>query len=346
MRKTDFSYELPDDLIASEPLPGRSDSRLLVVEADNFIDKLVSEIPELVSDKDLMVFNNTRVLNARMRAVKPSGGKVEILLERVLTDEAAPLFLAQMKSNKKLKVGTAVSLDNGAVLEIIAKQDDGFYELRCDRPLTDLLSESGEIPLPPYIKRAPTKQDQSRYQTVYAEKPGAVAAPTAGLHFDDSLLSRIKSTGVEFGFTTLHVGAGTFQPVRSDDIREHQMHKEYCTVDEHLVGQIEKTRERGGRVIAVGTTTVRALESASRNGRLAAFSGDTNIFIYPGYTFQVIDALMTNFHLPESTLIMLVAAFIGCERTMAAYRHAVAERYRFFSYGDAMWLASPQLPHG
>ena len=342
MQKSDFAYHLPEHLIANQPLPERSDSRLLEVGAEDFVDRTVRDIPALVTDKDLMVFNNTRVLNARLHAIKPSGGKVEILVERTLADEPAPLFLAQMKSNKKIKSGQTVSLSNGAVIEVVAKQADGFYQLQGDRPLVELLQDVGEVPLPPYINRAPTEADKLRYQTVYAQKPGAVAAPTAGLHFDDSLLEKLRGAGVEFGFTTLHVGAGTFQPVRSADIRQHNMHHEYCTVDARLVDQIEKTRQRGGRVIAVGTTTVRALESAAMKNHLQAFSGDTNIFIYPGYKFHVVDALMTNFHLPESTLIMLVAAFIGRERTLAAYNYAVSKCYRFFSYGDAMWLASPQ----
>ena len=342
MQKSDFVYHLPEHLIANEPLPERSDSRLLEVGAEGFTDRTVCDIPSLVSDKDLMVFNNTQVLNARLHATKPTGGKVEIMVERMLADEPMPLFLAQMKSNKKITPGQLVLLANGANIEVIAKQDDGFYQLRGDQPLDELLADMGEVPLPPYINRAPTDADQTRYQTVYAEKPGAVAAPTAGLHFDHRLLDKLREQGVEFGFTTLHVGAGTFQPVRSTDIRQHTMHKEYCTVDAHLVSQIQKTRQRGGRVIAVGTTTVRALESAAAGDRLQPYSKDTDIFIYPGYQFQAVDVLMTNFHLPESTLIMLVAAFIGTERTMAAYNYAVSKAYRFFSYGDAMWLATPQ----
>ena len=344
MQKSDFHYTLPTELIAAEPLANRSDSRLLAVGDDSFSDRSVKDIPDLVSSKDLMVFNNTRVVNARLYGQKLSGGRVEILLERVRTDGDEPEFLAQLKANRKLKPGTVVELAGGATFTVLEKQGDGFYQMKSDRPLSELLEQIGEVPLPPYIKRSPTESDKMRYQTVYASKPGAVAAPTAGLHFDDELLNSIKKSGVEFGFTTLHVGAGTFQPVRSDDIRDHKMHHEYCTVDQILVDQIKATRRRDGRVIAVGTTTLRALESAARSGELTSYAGETDIFIYPGFDFNVVDVLMTNFHLPESTLIMLVAALIGRERTLAAYEYAVRERYRFFSYGDAMWLTRPGAP--
>ena len=338
MQKSDFHYNLPPELIAGEPLPGRSDSRLLVVHSDRFSDRFVRDVPELINANDLMVFNNTKVLNARLYGQKASGGRVEILLERALNDNAEPEFLAQLRANKKLQAGTVIELSNGASFTLIARQADGFYRLKSDRPLSGLLDEVGEVPLPPYIKRAPGEADSERYQTVYASRPGAVAAPTAGLHFDHELLGMIESRGVNFGFTTLHVGAATFQPVRSENISEHTMHREYCAVDQALIDQINQTRARGGRVIAVGTTTLRALESAALSGEVEPFDGETDIFIYPGYQFRVVDALMTNFHLPESTLIMLVAAFIGRERTLAAYEHAVKHRYRFFSYGDAMWL--------
>ena len=338
VQKTDFHYDLPPELIAAEPLPERSDSRLLVVENDQFSDRAVRDLPDLISAKDLLVFNNTKVLNARLFGQKASGGRVEVLLERALNDNEKPEFLAQLKANKKLKPGTVIELGNGASFALLARQADGFYRLQSNCPLAGLLDEVGEVPLPPYIKRAPSKADSERYQTVFASRPGAVAAPTAGLHFDHELLGTLESRGVTFGFTTLHVGAATFQPVRSEDIRAHKMHREYCTVDQQLIDQVRRTRERGGRVIAVGTTTLRALESAAQSGELECFDGETEIFIYPGYKFQVVDALMTNFHLPESTLIMLVAAFIGRERTLAAYAHAVQQRYRFFSYGDAMWI--------
>ena len=338
MQKSEFHYELPPELIAAEPLPNRSDSRLLLVGNDNFSDRTVKDIPSLINAGDLMVFNNTRVLNARLYGRKTTGGRVEILLERVRTDGHEPEFLAQLKANKKLKPGTLIELSGGAMFSILDKQDDGFYRLKSDRPLSELLEQLGEVPLPPYIKRVPTDADKTRYQTVYASQPGAVAAPTAGLHFDNELLASIKSKGIDFGFTTLHVGAATFQPVRADDVREHKMHREYCTVNQALVDQINATRQRGGRIIAVGTTTLRALESAAQSGQLASFDGETDIFIYPGFKFNVVDILMTNFHLPESTLIMLVAAFIGRERILSAYAHAVDKRYRFFSYGDAMWL--------
>ncbi|MEM7465829.1 MAG: tRNA preQ1(34) S-adenosylmethionine ribosyltransferase-isomerase QueA, partial [Pseudomonadota bacterium] len=295
----------------------------------------------LVSSKDLLVFNDTQVLKARMIGAKTSGGRVEVLLERVLDDSSKPKLLVQLRANKKIKSGTQISLDGGTKLTALHKQDDGFYQLQSDSPLSQLLEAEGAVPLPPYIKRTPTKTDESRYQTIYAKVPGAVAAPTAGLHFDDVLFAALREKGVELEFVTLHVGAGTFQPVRSADLRDHKMHSEYCSVSSTLVEKIHTTRERGGRVVAIGTTSLRALESAAKSGSLKAYTGDTDIFIYPGYSFQVVDALMTNFHLPESTLIMLVSAFIGRERTLAAYQHAVKQRYRFFSYGDAMWLPAP-----
>lgn len=340
MQKSDFFYELPEELIASEPLPDRTASRLLVANGNNLRDMTVADIPSLVTPNDLMVFNNTEVLNARLKGAKSSGGKVEILVERLLGDAANPEFLAQIKSNKKLKSGIEIMLGGDAKATILAKQDDGFFKLKCDVDIRRVLAEYGEVPLPPYIKRVANSQDKVRYQTVYASRPGAVAAPTAGLHFDQPLLDAIAALGVDIGYTTLHVGAGTFQPMRCEDVKEHTMHSEFCSVDSKLCDQIEATKSRGGRVIAVGTTTTRALESASASGDTTPFAGDTNIFIYPGYEFKAVDVLMTNFHLPESTLIMLVAAFKGYEWTMAAYEHAVKARYRFFSYGDAMWLPS------
>lgn len=354
MQKSDFFYELPEELIASEPLAERTAARLLLAagqsqfdgrfndeskaEDQGFQDRFIKDIPVLVDSKDLMVFNDTEVLNARLRGAKLSGGKVEILVERLLAEDPLPTFLAQIKSNKKLRPKTELVLDGGGRLTVIEKQEDGFYRLKSDGDIATLLAMHGEVPLPPYIRRPANIADKTRYQTVYAEKPGAVAAPTAGLHFDEALLTEITSRGVDIGFTTLHVGAGTFQPVRSEDIAGHQMHSEFCTVDEKLCAQIRATREHGGRIIAVGTTTARALESASASGLTEPFVGDTNIFISPGYEFKAVDVLMTNFHLPESTLIMLVSAFIGHERTLAAYKYAVSARYRFFSYGDAMWL--------
>lgn len=344
MQKSDFFYDLPPELIANEPLAERAAARLLVIDGDKNHDRWVRDIPSLVTPRDLMVFNNTKVLNARLRGTKPTGGAVEILIERILDDGPAPRFLAQLKSSKKIRPMAQISLSNGDVLTVIDKFDDSFYELKASRSSNEILSDAGEIPLPPYIKRAANELDKSRYQTVYAQTPGSVAAPTAGLHFDQDLIAAIADCGVDIGYTTLHVGAGTFQPVRCDNVRSHKMHREFYSVDERLCAQISAVRARGGRVIAVGTTSARALESASQSGEARPTRGETDIFIYPGYQFQVVDALMTNFHLPESTLIMLVAAFIGRERVLNAYQHAIDHRYRFFSYGDAMWLPRAQYP--
>lgn len=336
MKKTDFHYDLPLELIAQAPLAERSASRLLLLdgEAGRWLDRHFRELPELLAPGDLLVFNDTRVLPARLFGRKPTGGAVEILLERVLGDHEA---LVQLGVSKKPKPGGEIVLADGSRARVLGREGE-FFRLRFPegKPLEALLARLGEMPLPPYLGRAPEPADAERYQTVYAREPGAVAAPTAGLHFDAALLAALRARGIEFGYVTLHVGAGTFQPVRAEDVEDHHMHSEWLHVDAPLVEQLRVARARGGRVIAVGTTVVRALEASLRDGEVAPFAGETAIFIRPGYRITSVDALVTNFHLPESTLLMLVAAFAGRELVLEAYRHAVTERYRFFSYGDAM----------
>ncbi len=338
MKKSDFHFDLPEALIAQAPLPERSASRLLVVPPGDapFADRHVRDLPEWLQPGDLLVFNDTRVIPARLFGQKESGGRVEILIERLLPENAAR---AQIGASKSPKPGSRIQLDAGGEAEVIGR-DGEFYQLRFHVPgaLESWLQKAGRLPLPPYIQRAPGQDDDERYQTVFARELGAVAAPTAGLHFDDALLATLRAHGVEFGHVTLHVGAGTFQPVRVDNILEHHMHSEWLNVGAALVEQVRAARARGGRVIAVGTTVVRALESAMRDGELQPFAGETQIFIFPGYRIRSVDAMVTNFHLPESTLLMLVSAFAGKDRIMAAYAHAVREQYRFFSYGDAMLL--------
>ena len=338
MKKSDFHFELPPELIAQEPLPERSASRLLLlgVTARAWQDRRFRELPELLAPGDLLVFNDTRVLPARLFGRKDSGGAVEILIERVLGDREAR---AQLGVSKKPRTGGGIVLEDGSRLTVLGR-DGEFFDLRLEGGETfdKLLARLGRMPLPPYIGRAAVDADAERYQTVYARHAGAVAAPTAGLHFDAPLLEALRARGVEFGYVTLHVGAGTFQPLRAGRLEDHVMHREWLNVGAGLVEQIRRTRERGGRVIAVGTTVVRALESASAGGTLAPFAGETQIFIIPGYRITSIDGLITNFHLPESTLLMLVSALAGRELVLDAYRHAVTERYRFFSYGDAMLI--------
>lgn len=338
MKKSDFHYELPPELIAQQPLAERSASRLLVVPPGDapFADRQVRDFPQLLRKGDLLVFNDTRVIPARLFGQKESGGRVEILIERLLPDNRARV---QIGASKSPKPGGRIALDAGGEAEVLGR-DGEFYQLRfhVDGALESWLLKAGRLPLPPYIHRDPGIDDDERYQTVFARELGAVAAPTAGLHFDDALLETLRAQGIEFGHVTLHVGAGTFQPVRVDDVREHRMHSEWLNVGAALVEQVRATRARGGRVIAVGTTVVRALESALRNGELQPFAGETQIFIFPGYRIRSVDAMLTNFHLPESTLLMLVSAFAGKDRVFSAYEHAVREKYRFFSYGDAMLL--------
>ena len=339
MQRSDFHYELPPDLIAQTPPAVRSGGRMLCVEPDasGFRDSLVADLPGELRAGDLLVLNDTRVIRARLHGVKASGGRIEAMIERLLDARRA---LAQIRASKTPKPGSRLHFANGALLATVLAKHDDLYELAFETDdLLAALDRHGELPLPPYIERAPGADDDARYQTIWAREPGAVAAPTAGLHFDASMLAAIQARGIELGHATLHVGAGTFQPVRVDDLATHRMHAERVTVGAPLAAQVAAAKARGGRVVAAGTTVVRALESAAaKTGIVQAHSGETRLFITPGYDFSVVDALLTNFHLPESTLLMLVCAFGGYERIMAAYRHAVAARYRFFSYGDAMWL--------
>jgi S-adenosylmethionine:tRNA ribosyltransferase-isomerase len=340
MKLSDFHFDLPEELIALYPPAKRTDSRLLCLNKANgeLAHRQFPDLLDLINPEDLMVFNNTRVIPARLFGKKESGGRVEILLERVTDDHTA---VAQIKASKSPKPGSKIifETDDGEVTALVVDRDEGFFNLRFSESVMSLSEKAGHMPLPPYIKRDDELADRERYQTVYGEKKGAVAAPTAGLHFDEGLLQAIRNKGVHTAMVTLHVGAGTFQPVRSDTIEEHQMHAEYLEVSEEVCGQVRQCKERGGRVIAVGTTSVRCLETAAQAGNIAPYTGDTRIFIYPGYTFNVADALVTNFHLPESTLIMLVSALAGTEEILAAYKEAVSEKYRFFSYGDAMFIA-------
>jgi S-adenosylmethionine:tRNA ribosyltransferase-isomerase len=351
MLLSDFHFDLPDELIARYPTPERTASRLLVLDGPTGAcqHRQFTDLLEYLRPEDLLVFNNTRVLPARLFGRKASGGRIEILVERVLD---ARRVLAHVRASKAPKADSqlylqrsADSIDIEAEVTVLGKAE-GLYELEFAGPAdaVTVMRNIGHMPLPPYIDRADEAGDRERYQTVYAQREGAVAAPTAGLHFSEHYLQRCRELGVEFGFVTLHVGAGTFQPVRAADIREHRMHAETVEVDATLCAQVRAAKARGGRIVAVGTTSVRALESAAASGVLEPFQGDTRIFIYPGYRFRCVDVLLTNFHLPESTLIMLVSAFAGRDAVMNAYREAVAQRYRFFSYGDAMLVFPQSLP--
>ncbi|WP_318442120.1 tRNA preQ1(34) S-adenosylmethionine ribosyltransferase-isomerase QueA [Photobacterium leiognathi] len=345
MQVSDFDFELPDELIARYPQPERTASRLLQMTGNTgeLAHKCFKDVLDLVQPGDLLVFNNTRVIPARMFGHKASGGKIEVLVERMLDDKS---ILAHVRASKPPKPGNELLLgENGEFSAEMVARHDALFEIRfnSDKTVLEILDIVGHMPLPPYIDRPDEDADKERYQTVYNAKPGAVAAPTAGLHFDDKLMADLKAKGVNFAFVTLHVGAGTFQPVRVDDINDHHMHSEYVEVPEEVVAAVNETRANGGRVIAVGTTSVRSLESAAQDAlkkgaEFKPFFGDTDIFIFPGYQFQLVDALITNFHLPESTLIMLVSAFAGYENTMNAYHEAVANKYRFFSYGDSMFI--------
>jgi len=343
MLVSDFQFDLPDELIARYPMPERSASRLLMLDGNTGDTRHghFRDVLDLVNPGDLLVFNNTRVIPARMFGQKASGGKLEILVERILDDHSV---LAHVRASKAPKPGTQILLDNGFSAEMVARHD-ALFELHFagDLPVLDILNQIGHMPLPPYIDRPDENSDKERYQTVYNQRPGAVAAPTAGLHFDEPLLAALREKGVDFAYVTLHVGAGTFQPVRVERLEDHQMHSEYAEVSADVVEKINAARARGNRVIAVGTTSVRSLETAAqaslKAGKpLSPFFGDTSIFIYPGYQYQVVDALITNFHLPGSTLIMLVSAFAGYDHVMNAYQEAVTSGYRFFSYGDAMFI--------
>lgn len=345
MRLTDFSYALPDELIARKPCVNRTDSRLLQLDGatGNTMHGQFTDILDLVQPGDLMVFNNTRVIPARVFAQKETGGKLEILVERVVD---AHNVLAHIRSSKSPKPGSIIILQDGTRITMQERAGALFCLAFADSDNAfDILDRLGQMPLPPYIDRACEEDDKERYQTVYAKHKGAVAAPTAGLHFDESIMAAIKDKGVDIAFVTLHVGAGTFQPVRVDDIKNHQMHSERMHIDAQTCEHIRATKAAGKRVIAVGTTSVRTLETAAKNGEIAAYSGDTDIFIYPGFDFKVVDALVTNFHLPESTLMMLVSAFAGFTPVMRAYREAVEEKYRFFSYGDAMFITRNNKAH-
>ena len=338
MKKSDFYYDLPDELIAQQPLFERSASRLLCLdkETDAIEDRQFSDLLALLHKDDLLVLNNTKVIPARLFGHKQSGGKVEILIERVLNDREV---LAHMRSSKSPKAGALIELDAGFQCLVLGRVDDLFHlKFQGDEALEDILQCIGHMPLPPYIERADDKNDQTRYQTVFAKQSGAVAAPTAGLHFDTAMIARIQVKGVAIAFVTLHVASGAFRPVKVENLQEHVMHKEYFEVPEQTVEAVAQAKKRGGRVIAIGTTAMRSLESASRNGRLESECGDTDLFITPGYQFKTVDAMLTNFHLPESTLLMLVSAFAGYERIKKVYQHAIAEKYRFFSYGDAMFI--------
>jgi len=346
---SDFDFNLPPELIAQTALPDRTASRLLEVdrsvEPARLVDRHFAELPSCIAPGDLLVFNDTKVLKARFFGQKASGGKIEVLIERVTGTHTA---LAQIRASKSPGAGTALRLAD-AFDVTVGERVEPFFTLHFPAPCLDLIEQYGRLPLPPYIEHDPDATDETRYQTVYASNPGAVAAPTAGLHFDQPLLDKLDAMGVERATLTLHVGAGTFQPVRVDNIAEHKMHSEWYDLPQSLVDKIAATRARGGNVIAVGTTSMRALEAAARSadeaGRpLAATQAETDIFITPGYRFRVVDRLVTNFHLPKSTLLMLVSAFAGVETIRAAYRHAIAERYRFFSYGDAMLLTRRDTP--
>lgn len=338
MNVSEFDFDLPDKLIAKYPKTRRTASRLLEMlgGSGEIRHKAFTDVLDIVSPGDLLVFNNTRVIPARLFGAKESGGKVEILFERKLDDRN---FLAHLRASRSPKPGAVIVVDSGDKLEVIGRQG-ALFELRTEehREVFGLLQAHGHMPLPPYIDREDEALDDERYQTVYAKNLGAAAAPTAGLHFDEAMLAALAENGVAQAFVTLHVGAGTFQPVKVDTVEEHVMHSEWIDVPPETVATIEATKARGGRIIAVGTTSMRSLEAASESGKLQAFSGDTNIFIYPGYYFKTVDALITNFHLPQSTLLMLVSAFCGQENIKHAYQEAIKEEYRFFSYGDAMFL--------
>ncbi|MGP4842579.1 tRNA preQ1(34) S-adenosylmethionine ribosyltransferase-isomerase QueA [Marinobacter sp. 1Y8] len=343
MKVSDFHYDLPDELIARYPLEQRSASRLLTLEGPTgtTAHRQFRDLLDLVNPGDLLVFNNTRVIPARLFGQKETGGRLEILVERVLDQQQ---LLAHIRSSKSPKPGQKIRIEDGGEFAVTGREGALFclsLVSGADSVL-ELLERVGHMPLPPYVDRPDDEADRERYQTVYAREAGAVAAPTAGLHFDETLMAELAERGVEQAFVTLHVGAGTFQPVRVDDIRDHHMHSEVADVPQATVDAVQRTHARGGRVIAVGTTSVRSLESASANGELAAFQGETDIFIYPGYRFRCVDALVTNFHLPESTLIMLVSALAGYDPVMAAYHEAVDQHYRFFSYGDAMFVTGQQ----
>ncbi|WP_419835175.1 tRNA preQ1(34) S-adenosylmethionine ribosyltransferase-isomerase QueA [Endozoicomonas atrinae] len=337
MQVSDFDFDLPDEQIARFPAEDRTGSRLLCLDGNSgeIQHQQFSDIENFLEPGDLLVLNNTRVIPARMYGQKETGGKIEVLIERVVEDNLA---LAQVRASKSPKPGSVLLLADGAVRVVVEGRRDFLFILRFETSVLPLLLEHGHMPLPPYIDREDGDSDRLRYQTVFAARDGAVAAPTAGLHFDEALLARLEAKGVRKVFVTLHVGSGTYQPVRVEKIEDHVMHAEYIEVSEDVCQAVRETRARGNRVVAVGTTSVRSLESASASGEIAPFQGDSSIFIYPGYEFRSVDLMVTNFHLPQSTLLMLVSAFAGRENVLDAYREAVEQKYRFFSYGDAMLL--------
>jgi S-adenosylmethionine:tRNA ribosyltransferase-isomerase len=328
----DFDYDLPGELVAQHPAPERTASRLLQLSRAGVSDHAFSDLPQFLSAGDVLVFNDTRVVKARLFGVKETGGRIEVLIERVLGANEA---LAQMRASHPPPPGARLRLADAADAAVVGREDD-LYRLRFDGAVLEVLERHGQVPLPPYIAHPPAAEDESRYQTVYARAPGAVAAPTAGLHFDEPLIEQLRARGVELAFLTLHVGAGTFQPVRTHNIADHRMHSERYEIPAATAAAMRRARERGRSVVAVGTTSLRALEASARDGEVTAGSGETDLFITPGFEFRIVDRLLTNFHLPKSTLLMLVSAFAGLEPVRAAYRHAIAARYRFFSYGDAM----------
>ncbi|HNQ57728.1 MAG: tRNA preQ1(34) S-adenosylmethionine ribosyltransferase-isomerase QueA [Rhodocyclaceae bacterium] len=338
----DFDYDLPQELIAQFPLPERTASRLLVVDGAKLEDRRFSDIPQLLRAGDLLVFNDTRVLHARLHGIKDSGGRVEVLIERPIGRHEA---LAQIRASHAPWPGSRLVLEGTLEIRVVAREG-AFYLLRFPGPedLVELLERHGKLPLPPYIQRHAEEADEARYQTVYARNRGSVAAPTAGLHFDAALMEVLRARGIDFAWLTLHVGAGTFQPVRVENLAQHRMHRERYVIPADTVAALAGARARGGRIVAVGTTSLRALEAAAQEGEIHAGPGETELFILPGFRFRAADALITNFHLPKSTLLMLVSAFGGLENLRRAYAHAVAERYRFFSYGDAMFISRHDRP--
>ncbi len=338
MRTTDFDFYLPDELIAQFPTPERSASRLLRLDGKSgqLSDYGFRNLPEFLQPNDLLILNDTRVIKARLTGEKASGGKIEIMVERLLDTHR---LLAQIRASRSPKPGSLLRIADAFDAEVMTRQDDLFLlEIRGPTPAIELIDQYGSLPLPPYISHKADGHDEERYQTVFAREPGAVAAPTAGLHFDDAMMDRLQAAGIAIAYVTLHVGAGTFQPVRVDNIHEHKMHSELYSVSQATVDAIQHAQAKGGKVTAVGTTALRALESAARSGELQGGSGETDIFITPGYRFQVVERLLTNFHLPKSTLLMLVSAFAGTENIKNAYQHAIEAKYRFFSYGDAMLI--------
>jgi S-adenosylmethionine:tRNA ribosyltransferase-isomerase len=349
MKRADFAFDLPEELIAQQPLPERSASRLLEVDGQSgeITHRVFTDLPALLAPGDLLIFNNTRVLPARLYAQKQTGGKAEILIERLLGDGGALAHIRASKSPREgmlLIITSAPESDLSELAVRVIGREGALYRLAPESgSIKEMMRRFGHMPLPPYIERSDTPEDRDRYQTVFGRRDGAVAAPTAGLHFDQPLLDTLKLAGIAISEVTLHVGAGTFQPVRADNIEEHIMHSEYVEVDQACCDAIARCRSQGGRVVAIGTTAVRSLETAARDGIPEPYSGDTDIFLYPGCKFNVVDAMVTNFHLPESTLIMLVSAFSGMDNIRSAYASAIENRYRFFSYGDAMFLTKQQV---